>query len=216
MACPDCKAEGMDSLYKCGEERDCLIHVSTDVLTVGVDIPGLAAVVIYDKILSPSGLMQRTGRPVRERGTKGFAYIYVSKANMAEAMAYINSEAGKQDKRVLEAKDPTSHIRAVVPHVGVAPRPDNSEEDVVCRGRNGRNHEVWRVRSDEKIVGPYWLIILSSNNQSVIARRKSPGIEYHVVGLSCSGGRRPECLRSTIDRHRRIWQCCAKGYTPIK
>ncbi|KAK7026541.1 P-loop containing nucleoside triphosphate hydrolase protein [Favolaschia claudopus] len=114
MACPECKAEGMESLYKCGEDRDCLVHVSTDVLTVGVDIPGLAGVVIFDKIQSLSALLQRAGRPVRERGTSGFAYIYVSKANMAEAMAYLNSEAGKGDKRVLEAKDPTSYVPETV------------------------------------------------------------------------------------------------------
>ncbi|KAF7377409.1 P-loop containing nucleoside triphosphate hydrolase protein [Mycena sanguinolenta] len=111
LACPECKKEGMESLYKCGEDRDCLVHVSTDVLTVGVDIPGLAGVIIFDKMTSASEVTQRAGRPVRERGTHGFAYIYVSEANMAEATAYINSEAGKQDKRVLEAKDPGSHVR---------------------------------------------------------------------------------------------------------
>ncbi|KAK6984416.1 P-loop containing nucleoside triphosphate hydrolase protein [Favolaschia claudopus] len=115
MACPECKAEGMESLYKCGEDRDCLVHVSTDVLTVGVDIPGLAGVVIFDKMSSAAAVLQRAGRPVRERGTNGVAYVYVSKANMAEAMTYLNSAAGKADKRVLHAKDPTSHIRDIIP-----------------------------------------------------------------------------------------------------
>ncbi|KAJ7652479.1 hypothetical protein DFH06DRAFT_1206207 [Mycena polygramma] len=113
LACPECKSEGMESLYKCGEDRDCLIHVSTDVLTVGVDIPGLAGVIIYGPIASASALIQRAGQPVRERGTKGFAWIYVTKADMVDAMAYVESEAGKQDKRVLDVKDPGSHVRTV-------------------------------------------------------------------------------------------------------
>ncbi|KAJ6455987.1 P-loop containing nucleoside triphosphate hydrolase protein, partial [Mycena vitilis] len=92
LACPECKSEGMESLYKCGEDRDCLIHVSTDVLTVGVDIPGLAGVIIYGPIASASALIQRAGRPVRERGTKGFAWIYVTKADMVDAMAYPEAE----------------------------------------------------------------------------------------------------------------------------
>ncbi|KAK6987694.1 hypothetical protein R3P38DRAFT_3332499 [Favolaschia claudopus] len=86
MACPECKAEGMESLYKCGETMS-----------------------------SAAAVLQRAGRPVRERGTNGVAYVYVSKANMAEAMTYLNSAAGKADKRVLHAKDPTSHIRDIIP-----------------------------------------------------------------------------------------------------
>ncbi|KAJ7806318.1 hypothetical protein B0H13DRAFT_1929653 [Mycena leptocephala] len=112
LACPDCKAEGLDSLYKCDEDRDCLIHVSTDVLTVGVDISGLAAVVLYGKISSVSALVQCAGH----------AYIYVTKSDMAEALAYMQSDAGKQDRRVLEDKDPNSHV-----HVPVALSPDSSE-----------------------------------------------------------------------------------------
>ncbi|KAJ7715202.1 P-loop containing nucleoside triphosphate hydrolase protein [Mycena metata] len=111
MACELCKEEGMEALYKIGDDRDCLIHVSTDVLTVGVDIPSLKAVVIYNKMSSASGMTQRAGRPARERGSTGFAYIYVSKADMVDALAYVNSEVGKLDKRVLTAKDPTSHVR---------------------------------------------------------------------------------------------------------
>ncbi|KAJ7494343.1 P-loop containing nucleoside triphosphate hydrolase protein [Mycena galericulata] len=111
LACPDCKAEGMESLYKCGEDRDCLIHVSTDVLTVGVDIPGLEEVILFGKISSASALVQRAGRPARERGATGRAYIYVTKADMAAALEYIDSEAGKLDVRVLTTKDPTSHVR---------------------------------------------------------------------------------------------------------
>ncbi|KAJ7212960.1 P-loop containing nucleoside triphosphate hydrolase protein [Mycena pura] len=128
LACPECKNEGMEALYKCGEDRDCLIHASTDVLTVGVDIPGLAGVIIYGPITSASALIQRAGRPVRERGTKGFAWIYVTKADMVDAMAYIDSEAGKQDKRVLDVKDLGSHVRTVAapaenePTVVVNPR----------------------------------------------------------------------------------------------
>ncbi|KAK7041263.1 P-loop containing nucleoside triphosphate hydrolase protein [Favolaschia claudopus] len=110
MACPECKAEGMESLYKIGDETDCLVHVSTDVLTVGVDIPGLAGVLIYDKIASLSALLQRAGRPVRERGAGGVAYLYISKSSMAEALAYVDSEAGKADKRVLDEKDPASYV----------------------------------------------------------------------------------------------------------
>ncbi|KAJ7448750.1 P-loop containing nucleoside triphosphate hydrolase protein, partial [Mycena latifolia] len=86
LACPDCKVEGMESLYKCGEDRDCLIHVSTDVLVVGVDIPGLEEVVLFADIASASALVQRAGRPARERGTTGRAYIYVTKADMKDAM----------------------------------------------------------------------------------------------------------------------------------
>ncbi|KAJ7469480.1 hypothetical protein FB451DRAFT_1400342 [Mycena latifolia] len=113
MACPDCKGGGMDSLYKCGEERDCMIHISTDVLTVGVDIPGLIDLVIIAHIASLSLMVQRAGRAVRERWLSGRAYIYVTKADMADALEYLNSDAGKQDTRILEAKDPTSHVRAV-------------------------------------------------------------------------------------------------------
>ncbi|KAJ7201810.1 P-loop containing nucleoside triphosphate hydrolase protein [Mycena pura] len=126
LACPECKAEGMDSLYKCANDRDCLVHVSTDVLTVGVNIPGLAGVIIYGPISSASALLQRAGRPVRERGTQGSAFIYVTKADMADALAYVNSEAGKQDKRVLELKDPTSH-HATAPAEGVVESPEGLE-----------------------------------------------------------------------------------------
>ncbi|KAJ7083314.1 hypothetical protein B0H15DRAFT_802794 [Mycena belliarum] len=114
LACPDCKTEGLDSLYKLGDDRDCLIHVSTDVLTVGVDIPGLATVISYGKMTSASGVQQQAGRPARERGSTGKAYIYVTKADMVDALAYIKSDTGKLDKRVLTAKDPTSHVRAPV------------------------------------------------------------------------------------------------------
>ncbi|KAJ7081405.1 P-loop containing nucleoside triphosphate hydrolase protein [Mycena belliarum] len=99
LACPDCKAEGMDSLYKVGEDRDALIHVATDVLTVGVDIPGLTDVLLYGPISSLSVAEQRAGRAVRERWLSGHAYVYVSKADMAAALEYINSDAGKKDAR---------------------------------------------------------------------------------------------------------------------
>ncbi|KAJ7619941.1 P-loop containing nucleoside triphosphate hydrolase protein, partial [Mycena polygramma] len=125
LACPDCKAEGLDSLYKLDEDRDCLIHVSTDVLTVGVDIPGLAAVIIYGKMSSASTVQQQAGRPARERGSTGKAYLYVTKADMADAMAYVKSDAGKLDKRVLAAKDATSHVRVAEP--STAPAEDSTD-----------------------------------------------------------------------------------------
>ncbi|KAJ7165026.1 P-loop containing nucleoside triphosphate hydrolase protein [Mycena filopes] len=118
IACDQCKSEGMDALYKCGDDRDCLIHISTDVLTVGVDIPGLKAVIIFGKIASLSSAVQRAGRPVRERGTSGFAYFYVTKADMADAMAY---ETNAVAATSTAAKSKTSTKTKEVPgQVGIA------------------------------------------------------------------------------------------------
>ncbi|KAJ7259741.1 P-loop containing nucleoside triphosphate hydrolase protein [Mycena rebaudengoi] len=111
LQCPECKEEGFDSLYKVQEDRDCIIHISTDVLTVGVSIPDLAHVLIVGHIAGASSLMQRAGRPVRERDRFGNAYIYVTKADIAAAKEYLASDEGAQDKRVLHAKDAASHIR---------------------------------------------------------------------------------------------------------
>ncbi|CAK5263211.1 unnamed protein product [Mycena citricolor] len=116
LACPDCKVESMNMLYESGEDRNCLIHVSTDVLTVGVDIPALSDVVIFGKIGSLSTLVQRAGRPARERGSTGCAYVYVAKSDLNEAQSYIASEEGKRDHRTLKIKDTTSHVEEV--HMG--------------------------------------------------------------------------------------------------
>lgn len=135
LNCPDCKSEGLTSIYKVNEDRDCAVHVSTDVLSVGVDIPDLPEVVIFGTLSSLSALVQRAGRPARERGSFGRAIIYVKKTDIAEARKYVASEDGELDVRLLHEKDPGSHlllsdvVEGVEPEQSVEAESDISDDE---------------------------------------------------------------------------------------
>jgi ERCC4-related helicase len=68
LICPECKAEGLASLYLSGEDRDCAVFIATAVLGVGVDIPDIDSIIDYPCFSSLASLVQHAGRPARARG----------------------------------------------------------------------------------------------------------------------------------------------------
>jgi hypothetical protein len=68
LNCPQCKAEGLASLYLSGEDRDCAIFVAMAVLGVGIDVFDIDGIIDYPCFSSVSALVQHAGRPARGIG----------------------------------------------------------------------------------------------------------------------------------------------------
>ena len=68
LICPECKAEGLMSLYLSSEDWDCAVFIVTTVLGVGVDVPDIDSIIDYYCFLSLASLVQHAGHPACARG----------------------------------------------------------------------------------------------------------------------------------------------------
>lgn len=91
LNCPECKNDGLQSLYKSGEARDCALFVTTAILEVGFDLPDLDGVVMYGPT-TVSGIVQRAGRPARGKDMRGTAIVYFKKSDIQATSDYLNSD----------------------------------------------------------------------------------------------------------------------------
>lgn len=94
-----------------------------------MDIPDLPEVILFGGITSLSVLIQRTGRPARETGSIGKAIVYVKKTDIASAKAYMRSDEGCMDDRLLITKDPQSHVQADTSEDAEPPNPSPEDGD---------------------------------------------------------------------------------------
>jgi Helicase conserved C-terminal domain len=97
LNCPQCKAEGLMSLYLSGEDRDCAIFVATAVLGVGIDVFDIDGIIDYPCFSSVSALVQHAGRPARRIGRHGEAIIYIKKTDVAVTTEFMESEEYLED-----------------------------------------------------------------------------------------------------------------------
>jgi superfamily II DNA helicase RecQ len=86
LNCPQCKAEGLVSLYLSGEDRDCAIFIATAVLGVGIDVQDIDSVINCPCFASLASLVQHTGRPARGQGRHSEAIIYIKKTDFDMGM----------------------------------------------------------------------------------------------------------------------------------
>ena len=90
LNCPQCKAEGLVSLYLLGEDCDCAIFIVTVVLGVGIDVQDIDSVIDYPCFSSLASLVQHAGRPARGRGLHSEAIIYIKRTDI-EKRSHRNS-----------------------------------------------------------------------------------------------------------------------------
>ena len=97
LNCPQCKAEGLASLYLSGEDRNCAIFVATAVLGVGIDVFDIDSIIDYPCFSSVSALVQHAGRPACGVGRHGEAIIYIKKTDIAVAMEFMEADEYFED-----------------------------------------------------------------------------------------------------------------------
>jgi superfamily II DNA helicase RecQ len=91
LNCANCKTEALDTLYQNGAGRTAAIHVTTDVLGVGMDVQDCDRVVCFPTPTTAASLIQRTGRTSRGRDRTGTAYVYIKKSDVEAVAAYLQS-----------------------------------------------------------------------------------------------------------------------------
>jgi hypothetical protein len=110
LNCPQCKAEGLASLYLSGEDRDCVIFVATALLGVGIDVSDINSIIDYPCLSSVSTLVQHAGRPTHGIGQHGEAIIYIKKTDIAVAMEFMESDKYLEDLRRVPDLDMESNV----------------------------------------------------------------------------------------------------------
>ncbi|THG93323.1 hypothetical protein EW026_g7882 [Hermanssonia centrifuga] len=109
LNCLKCKEDGLMSLYQCDDDRETGIHVSTDVLGVGLNMHDYDRVICFLTPSSLSSMVQRIGRTSRGRGRHGIGYIYVKKSDVEATMAYLHyTKPEDLDHRILPIRDENS------------------------------------------------------------------------------------------------------------
>lgn len=107
LNCPQCKDDILVSLYQSGNERTTGIHVTTDVLGVGMNMQDFDRIICFPTPSSAASLVQRAGRASRGRDRHGTAYVYIKKNDIKDVSAYLKATASVAlDPRLL--RDPVS------------------------------------------------------------------------------------------------------------
>ncbi|PSS06893.1 hypothetical protein PHLCEN_2v3495 [Hermanssonia centrifuga] len=90
LNCSDCKTAGLASLYQGGDERGTGVHVSTNVLGVGLNMHDFDCIVCFGTPSSLSSLVQHIGCAACGRGLHGVGFVYVKKSDIEATIAYLN------------------------------------------------------------------------------------------------------------------------------
>jgi superfamily II DNA or RNA helicase len=165
LNCPQCKAEGLASLYLSGEDRDCAIFIATAVLGVGIDVFDIDSIIDYPCFSSVSALVQHAGRPARGIGRHGEAIIYIKKTDIVVTTEFMESDEYLEDLRRVpdldmeSDADPTdvdplesegSDMEGISSPGANSPKPDGVTAAVDASGDPQRAVWAYKGRSKKK------------------------------------------------------------------
>lgn len=185
IRCPACKIDDTSSLYQAGDIRSTAIHIATDVLGVGMDMPDFDRVICFVTPPSAASFIQRIGRTSRGRGRHGVAYVYVRKSDLENAELYIRSATSAvADVRLLNEPNTPEDFIGRLPH----PKAQQGEKAAA--------HKL----SKWKICPSLRLILSSHALGNCIARQIN--IIYQNPGVDSDCGRCSSCRSYPIPEPR--------------
>ena len=97
LNCSQCKAEGLASLYLSGEEHDCAVFITTKVLSVGINVSDIDAVIDFPCPLNPAVGVKHAGCPACDREQHGEAIICVKNADIDTVTSFIELDEYMED-----------------------------------------------------------------------------------------------------------------------
>ncbi|EJD47520.1 P-loop containing nucleoside triphosphate hydrolase protein [Auricularia subglabra TFB-10046 SS5] len=87
LSCPHCKSDALATLLQSGADRQCAVHVATDVLAMGIDVSDIKQVICFGTPKSLATMLKHIGRAARARNRRGSTYVYLHQADMKRAHA---------------------------------------------------------------------------------------------------------------------------------
>ncbi|KAI0309530.1 hypothetical protein OF83DRAFT_1179521 [Amylostereum chailletii] len=106
VCCPECKKEGLESLFRMEPDHDTSIFVTTAILDIGVDPPDVRETIEFPTGTSAAASKQRMGQNMRNVEGRGKAYVYVKKAVVETAQEYAQQDIPDPRMLPLRSKEP--------------------------------------------------------------------------------------------------------------